>query len=609
MIRSFYSLRKSKKAFHHFGRLFKRKGKSLSLDSKKTIQEYLTLLQGSILQKDAPKAKYHASELKSVCERFMPKTALDRFRDFCFSMGFALVVAVLIRTMWFELYTIPTGSMRPTLKENDFLVVSKTDYGINVPLKPKHFYFDENLVKRGSIIIFNGANMDIEDNETMYFFLFPGKKQFVKRMIGKPGDTIYFYGGEIYGIDKEGQKIGEFGDFQKLYDLEHIPFIRWEGKIETPYPPNGGIFSTAIFNQMNQPVVQLSANNSGTVNGEMIGKKNFQYSDFLGMKNFAMARLLNEQQMGEIYPQELRELEKGELYLELTHSPHLQGASLIRDDYQRLRPALAKSLSFIPLQKRHIEAIHKHMTTCRFVVKNGMAYRFGMNPNELSYYLVPMEGIPDGTYEIQNGKVYKLPCTWLPLFGGISYAVSEKHPLYDATSQQVQLLYNLGIEFLKIYEPSLKNQKMFLARPSRYAYFKNNDLYLLANPVIPKNDPALISFNQKEEKKKYPFKDFGPPSVEDIRKYGIQVPEKMYLVLGDNHAMSGDSRQFGFVPEDNLKGGVSFLFSPPDSRWGKAPQPSQPYCTLPNIAVWVFFILFGLGYSLYMKRKLKKSFN
>ena len=148
---------------------------------------------------------------------------------------------------------------------------------------------------------------------------------------------------------------------------------------------------------------------------------------------------------------------------------------------------------------------------------------------------------------------------------------------------------------------------MFLARPSRYAYFKNQDLYLLASPVIAKNDSALMAFNQRESVKKYPFKDFGPPTLEEIRKNGIKIPEKMYLVLGDNHAMSGDSRQFGFVPEDNLKGGVSFLFSPPDSRWGKAPQPSQPHATLPNITVWVFFILFGFGYTIYMRKKLRKK--
>jgi signal peptidase I len=103
-----------------------------------------------------------------------------------------------------------------------------------------------------------------------------------------------------------------------------------------------------------------------------------------------------------------------------------------------------------------------------------------------------------------------------------------------------------------------------------------------------------------------PFADSGPPSIEEIRKNGVLVPEKMYLALGDNHPMSADSRQFGFVPEDNLKGGVSFIFSPPGERFGRAPQPSQPHATFPNITVWVIFILAGIGTSLYYRRKLRK---
>ncbi len=78
----------------------------------------------------------------------------------------------------------------------------------------------------------------------------------------------------------------------------------------------------------------------------------------------------------------------------------------------------------------------------------------------------------------------------------------------------------------------------------------------------------------------------------------------MYLVLGDNHAMSADSRQFGFVPEENLKGGVSFLFSPPGQRWGKAPQPAQPHSTFPNLTIWAAFLLTAAATSLYYRRKL-----
>ena len=88
-----------------------------------------------------------------------------------------------------------------------------------------------------------------------------------------------------------------------------------------------------------------------------------------------------------------------------------------------------------------------------------------------------------------------------------------------------------------------------------------------------------------------PFDDAKAPYAEEekidaefIRKNGLVVPDKMYLALGDNHAMSADSRQFGFVPEDNIRGGPSFLFWPLGERWGTLPQPIYPHLTSPTFS-------------------------
>lgn len=590
-------------------RLYSRKAKTLDQYTKGSIQSYLTALRSAILQKDSVEAKKMAEELEQASRRLMPKTSFDKVRDFLGGIIFALFIAVLIRTMWFELYTIPSGSMRPTLKEEDYLVVSKTDYGINIPLQEAHFYFDPSLVQRGAIVVFNGANMDIADADTTYFYLFPGKKQFVKRLIGKPGDTIYFYGGDVYGVDVAGNEL----DLSEVNRIEHIPFIRFDGKVETPNGAKNGVFSSVIFHQMNQPVAKLGISPIGTISGEIFGGKT-HYSDLWGMRHFAMSRLLTKVQVEKIYPGQ--QLEEGLLYLELTHHPTLQGAQITRDEYNRLRPELALSTSIIPLQQRHLEAISQHMTTCRFSVKNGVAWRLGWNPKELAAYLPRLPGIPDGTYEIQNGKAYKLPFPNIPILGiftnGVATELAPDHALYRQDPEMIQKLYDLGIEFLNQYLPVSKGQR---ASPSRYAYFKNQNLYLLGAPVILKEDPALINFHKREQQKQsistsinpyFPFKDEGVPSREEILKNGIKIPEKMYLALGDNHAMSADSRQFGFVPEDNLKGGVSFLFSPPGPRWGRAPQAPQPHATFPNIAIWTAFIITAVAASFYYQRKLKQ---
>lgn len=612
MLKNFYSLRKSRKTLRILHRLYRRKVKTLPSSSKEEVEKYLLLLQGAIIQKDAKEAKKIAEEFQSASDRLMPKTSFDKAFEFSVGMIFALVVAVLIRTMWFELYTIPSGSMRPTLKEEDYLIVSKTDFGINVPLKPAHFYFDENLVQRNSVVVFNGANIDLPDTDTTYFYLFPGKKQFVKRLIGKPGDNIYFYGGEIFGVDIDGKEIEEFRDYAFL---EHVPMIRFDGKVEMPNPPKGGIFSPVYFSQMNQPLAKLTVNSIGVTQGEVLGIKG-NYSDFLGMKNFAQSRLLTKAQVEKIHPQLSEGLSDAPLYLELTHHPSIQGAQLIRDEYGRMRPDLAYSTSIIPLKQEHIKRISRHMTTCRFIVKNEKAWRFGWNAKDLGAYLPTLPGVPDGTYEIQDGKAYKLPFPSLPLIGlftnGYAKELPKSHPLYSQDPEQILKLYDLGIEFLNQFLPQSKSQRI---TPSRYAYFKDGDLYLLGSPIVLKDEQTMAEFIQRELEKKAistsfspytPFIDEGRPSLDEIKKFGVKVPEKMYLVLGDNHAMSADSRQFGFVPEENLKGGVSTIFAPIGPRVGKVEQPKISYATLPNIVVWTSFIIIAIGSSIYLRKKAAK---
>lgn len=615
MLRSFFSLRKPRKVFRVMERRFRRQEKKLDTSSKEAVIGYLQALRESILQNKSAKARKMAEELLEASERLMPRSFFDRARDFSFGVLGALFVAVLIRTMWFELYVIPTGSMRPTLKEEDYLVVSKTDYGINVPLQLKHFYFDPKLVQRGSIVVFNGGGLDMRDVDTVYFYLFPGKKQFVKRLIGKPGDTLYFYGGDIYGVDRGGVKIEDF-QREVFQHLEHIPFIRFEGKTDAQELTNRGYFIDTIFYQMNEPVAKLTMSPLGKVYGKMLKPSIPSYSDLWGMKHYAMARLLSEKDLEKFYPIESAFLPKGLLYLELKHHPSLQNAKMARDEYNRLRPTLSYSTSIIPLEKNHLDRIAQHMGTCRFKVKNNLAWRYGHSPQQFGKYLPKFPHVPDGTYEISDGKVFSLPFPSLPIIGlftnGFTKLQSSSHPLLQSDPDTVYKLFNLGIEWASYYLPKSSDQPI---SPSRYAYFKNGDLYLMGSPILLREDPALKKYYKREEEKRqsattsspyFPFIQEKEPTKEEILRFGIKVPEGMYLVLGDNHAMSADSREFGFVPENNLKGGVSGIFAPLGDRMGAPIQPHKPFFTLTRITVWAFFGGFALLFSLYYRRKLKK---
>jgi signal peptidase I len=610
-IKSIRSLGKSKKALKRAVCLYGQKQKKLDPHARERIESLLTDLQAAILQKQAEMAKHLTKQIESESLHLMPQSTWDKTKGFIGGIVFALLIAIVIRQMWFEFYSIPTGSMRPTLKEGDYLVVSKTDYGINTPLRSGHLYFDSTLVERGSIVVWTGENMDMPDDSTMYFYVIPGKKQYIKRLIGKPGDTLYFYGGKIYAIDQKGNDLKELREPKYFQTLEHIPFIRPEGKVETPSQ------STAIVYQMGEPLAKLTVNSLGQVNGETIGQKGHEklksYSDFWGFKNYAMTRLLTGLQVQSLHPGAIDRLEPGLLYLEIHHHPSIQTAKLMHDDQGRVRPGLGTSVSLLPLQKEHLAQILSHMTTARFIVKNERVYRYGSGTKNES--IRPhLPGVPDGTYEFQNGHGAKV------LFGGITKSLSQDHPLLNQDPIQIQALYNLGFEWARYFEPS-QNAPF----PSRYAYFRDGDLYLMGGAIMQKNDPLLTTFLKREREsqaistsvKPYvPFQDTGAPINEAgeidaafIKKYGVTVPDKMYLVMGDNHAMSADSRLFGFVPQANLRGGASLLFWPAGDRFGRHPQASVKHLTVPNVTVLAIAALAGTIGFFYTRKKYYKPFS
>ena len=106
----------------------------------------------------------------------------------------ALIIAILIRSLLFQPFYIPSSSMEPTLLVGDRIFVSKYTYGYSkhsFPFSPditnKRFF--SKLPKRGDLVVFKTP----ADNRTDY----------IKRLIGLPGDTIQFTDGELFLNDKK----------------------------------------------------------------------------------------------------------------------------------------------------------------------------------------------------------------------------------------------------------------------------------------------------------------------------------------------------------------------------------------------------------------------
>ena len=116
---------------------------------------------------------------------------------------YAVLIALVIRTLAYEPFSIPSGSMLPTLLIGDYIFVSKYPYGYSkhsVPLSPPLFSgrVNESVVERGDIAVFKLPT----DNSTDY----------IKRIIGLPGDRIQVKNGILF-INEVAVKRKRIEDF------------------------------------------------------------------------------------------------------------------------------------------------------------------------------------------------------------------------------------------------------------------------------------------------------------------------------------------------------------------------------------------------------------
>ncbi len=120
-----------------------------------------------------------------------------------------LLLVLLLRSFLAEPFKIPSGSMKPTLLEGDFIVVNKFNYGLRLPI------IGTKLVsigkpKRGDIIVFHfDNNIDL-----------------IKRIVGLPGDKILYEDKVLYINGKAASQkyLGKDIDFDisgQTWSVEH----------------------------------------------------------------------------------------------------------------------------------------------------------------------------------------------------------------------------------------------------------------------------------------------------------------------------------------------------------------------------------------------------
>ena len=146
------------------------------------------------------------------------------------TLVYAILIAVAIRTVAYEPFNIPSGSMRPTLLIGDYLFVSKFSYGYSrysLPFSPP--LFDGRIfgrpAARGDVAVFKTP----ADNAT----------DFIKRIIGLPGDRVQVRDGVVF-INDEPIKRQRIEDF--LLEGRGGNVVRIAQYLETM--PNGASYLT-----------------------------------------------------------------------------------------------------------------------------------------------------------------------------------------------------------------------------------------------------------------------------------------------------------------------------------------------------------------------------
>jgi signal peptidase I len=147
----------------------------------------------------------------------------------------ALLIAIVIRTLLFQPFSIPSGSMRPTLLEGDYLFTSKFSYGFSrysFPFAPPLFEgrIWAGAPERGDIAVFKlPSNTKID---------------YIKRVIGLPGDRIQMIGGALH-INGEAVKR------EKLDSITNFDVTEVSRPVDVykEILPNGVTYSTLDVSQ------------------------------------------------------------------------------------------------------------------------------------------------------------------------------------------------------------------------------------------------------------------------------------------------------------------------------------------------------------------------
>ncbi len=119
------------------------------------------------------------------------------FREYFESFVVTLIMAIFGMTFILQAVTVPTGSMQNTILIGDYLLVNKFIFAPGGKPLP---FFPQREIERGDIIVFKypGNRVHPENDRRRNPPTIPYQVNYVKRVIGLPGDTVEFRNNQVF---------------------------------------------------------------------------------------------------------------------------------------------------------------------------------------------------------------------------------------------------------------------------------------------------------------------------------------------------------------------------------------------------------------------------
>lgn len=164
-------------------KLRRRFGNNLSQDASREIDAERQTLVRARRGNSAEDIEKAAESLDKALDKHLASRRKPTKGDSWLSIVVAVAAALLLRAFVFEAFKIPSGSMIPTLAIGDQIFVNKYVYGIRIPFTTTRLV-DFSEPDRGDVVV----------------FVFPSEphEDYIKRVVGLPGDTVELRDGQLY---------------------------------------------------------------------------------------------------------------------------------------------------------------------------------------------------------------------------------------------------------------------------------------------------------------------------------------------------------------------------------------------------------------------------